>query len=117
MTRVLWALFACAILAPSPAIADQAVSVGGAMAHLNKPAAPRASAILIPGGDGALGVRPDGSFSGRRRAQISMIAKEINRFGGVDAVVEAVDRTAAQLRDLTSARELILGPWDDNAPI
>ena len=70
MTRVLWALFACAILAPSPAIADQAVSVGGAMALLNKPAAPRASAILIPGGDGALGVRPGGSFSGLKGNQL-----------------------------------------------
>ena len=64
MTRLLWALFACAILASSPAVADQAVSVGGALALLNKPAAPRASAILIPGGDGVMNIRPDGSFSG-----------------------------------------------------
>jgi hypothetical protein len=46
-----------------PAMADQAVQVGGALALLNKPGSPRASAILIPGGDGVLGVRPDGSFS------------------------------------------------------
>lgn len=81
MTRVLWALFACAILAPSPAIADQAVSVGGAMALLNKPAAPRASAILIPGGDEALGVRPDGSFSGLKGNQLVRTIANFARSG------------------------------------
>ncbi len=70
MTRVLWALFACAISASSPAIADQAVSVGGALALLNKPASAQASAILIPGGSGELAVRPDGSFSGLRGNQL-----------------------------------------------
>lgn len=54
------------LVVPAPAMADQAVSVGGAMALLNKPAAPRASVILIPGGDGYLGVNADGSFTGLR---------------------------------------------------
>jgi hypothetical protein len=58
------------LLAPSAAMADQAVSVGGALALLNKPGAPRASVILIPGGDGVLGVRPDGSFSSLRGNQL-----------------------------------------------
>lgn len=65
MIRMLWTLLlGAALFASTPAMADQAVSVGGAMALLNKPAAPRASAILIPGGDGVLGVQPNGSFSG-----------------------------------------------------
>jgi hypothetical protein len=65
-------LLALVALATSPAAAqaDQAVQVGGAMALLNKPAAPRASVILIPGGDGYLGVQADGSFSGLRGNQL-----------------------------------------------
>ncbi len=53
--------------------------------------------------------RPGARVSLRLRT----VAKEIKRFGGVDAVadavVEAVDQTAAQLQDLASARELIFG--------
>jgi hypothetical protein len=70
LSRFAAVLFAAMLLASSPANADQGVSVGGAMALLNKPAAPRASAILIPGGNGILGVRPDGSFSGLRGNQL-----------------------------------------------
>jgi hypothetical protein len=40
------------------------------MALLNKPATPSASLILIPGGDGHLGVNVDGSFSGLRDNQL-----------------------------------------------
>jgi hypothetical protein len=40
------------------------------MALLNKPAAPRASLILIPGGDGYLGVSADGSFTNLRGNQL-----------------------------------------------
>lgn len=69
-SRISALLLAAALLASSPAVADQAVSVGGAMALLNKPASARASAILIPGGSGELGVRPDGSFSGLRGNQL-----------------------------------------------
>lgn len=39
------------------------MQVGGAYALLNKPASPQAAVILIPGGDGSMGIRPDGSFS------------------------------------------------------
>jgi hypothetical protein len=71
MNRMLCALAFGAILLASPAaLADQAVSVGGAMALLNKPATPSASLILIPGGDGHLGVNVDGSFSGLRDNQL-----------------------------------------------
>lgn len=46
-----------------PSLADQAVSVGGGLALFNRPANPKAGVVLIPGGDGHLGVRPDGTFS------------------------------------------------------
>lgn len=60
--RVLVVLTALVAFA-SPALADQAVQLGSAYALLNAPAKPRASVILVPGGDGVLGVRPDGTFS------------------------------------------------------
>jgi hypothetical protein len=53
-----------ALLIPVPALAEEAVSVGGALALLNKPASPRAGVILIPGGNGVMNIRPDGTFSG-----------------------------------------------------
>lgn len=70
MFRVFAAFLFAAGLLTAPAMADQAVQVGGALALLNKPGAPRASVILIPGGDGVLGVQPDGSFSSLRGNQL-----------------------------------------------
>jgi hypothetical protein len=49
---------------PRVALAEEAVKVGGALALLNKPASPQAAVILIPGGNGQLNIRPDGSFGG-----------------------------------------------------
>ena len=47
-----------------PATAEEAVKIGNAYALLNKPAAPpKGSIILIPGGDGVLGVEANGTFS------------------------------------------------------
>lgn len=48
---------------PGLAAAEEAVQIGGAYALLNKPASPQAAVILIPGGNGMMGVRPDGTFS------------------------------------------------------
>jgi len=64
IVRMRMAVLAGMMAASTPVLADQAVEVGGGLALLNKPATARASAVLIPGGDGVLGVRPDGSFSG-----------------------------------------------------
>src|SRR5258708_7424010 len=43
-------------LAGGSAVADETVSIGGSRAVLIKPNAPRASVILMPGGDGRVGV-------------------------------------------------------------
>src|SRR3954469_23746952 len=61
MTRYGWMgrLGAVAMLAGlvwTPAVADETVSIGGSRAVLIKPKAPRASVILMPGGDG--NIRP-----------------------------------------------------------
>ncbi|MBV9563277.1 MAG: alpha/beta hydrolase [Bradyrhizobium sp.] len=47
-------LFGLAILATTPASADETVTIAGSRAVLIRPAAPRASVILLPGGNGAI---------------------------------------------------------------
>ena len=81
MMRLLAVAMAGAVLASTPASADRAVSVGGSWALLNKPASARASIILIPGGNGVLGVRPDGSFSSLRGNQLVRTRKAYLRHG------------------------------------
>jgi hypothetical protein len=63
-------------LLANPARADLAIFVGGDWALINIPANPRASLILIPGGDGALGVQPDGRFSRLRGNQLVRTRKD-----------------------------------------
>lgn len=71
-------------LACAPAMADVTVSIGGSRAVLIKPKAPRASVILMPGGDG--NIRPgdqgdihgltgnqSGTSSGGRYSRIGML--------------------------------------------
>jgi hypothetical protein len=58
------AVVATLLIDVAPAVADKAVQIGGAYALLNAPEQkPRGSVILIPGGDGVLGVKADGTFS------------------------------------------------------
>ena len=51
-------------LACAPAIADETVSIGGSRAVLIKPKAPRASVILMPGGDGNIRPGDQGDIHG-----------------------------------------------------
>ena len=53
-----------AALAVQAARADETVNVGGSRAVLIKPAAPRASVILMPGGDGAIRAGDNGDIHG-----------------------------------------------------
>ncbi|MGB8402291.1 alpha/beta hydrolase [Bradyrhizobium sp.] len=60
--------FAVALLfttvACTPALADETVTIGGTRAVLIKPNAPRASVILMPGGDGAIRAGDQGDIHG-----------------------------------------------------
>ena len=47
----------------APSRAEEAVDVGGAFALLTKPADAKGSVILIPGGDGIMGIEASGRFS------------------------------------------------------
>jgi hypothetical protein len=69
MTRYGWmgcfgAAAMLAGLACAPAIADETVSIGGSRAVLIKPKAPRASVILMPGGDGNIRPGDQGDIHG-----------------------------------------------------
>lgn len=59
-----------AALALTPALADETVTVGGSRAVLIKPAAPRGSVILLPGGDGAIRAGDNGDINGLRGNQL-----------------------------------------------
>ena len=53
-----------------PALADETVSIGGSRAVLIKPKAPRASVILMPGGDGAIRAGDQGDIHGLTSNQL-----------------------------------------------
>ncbi len=55
---------------PGTALADETVSIGGSQAVLLRPAAPKASVILMPGGDGYIGAGPGGTISRLRNNQL-----------------------------------------------
>jgi len=52
------------------AFADETVSIGGSPAVLIKPKAPRASVILLPGGDGAINAGDNGEINGLKLNQL-----------------------------------------------
>lgn len=67
-----WFLALALAVAPAmqPAYADETVSIDGSKAVLLKPASPRASVILMPGGDGDLQAGPDGSIGNLKNNQL-----------------------------------------------
>jgi hypothetical protein len=52
------------------ALAQETVSIGGSNAVLLRPAAPRASVILMPGGDGRIDAGPGGSIGSLKNNQL-----------------------------------------------
>jgi hypothetical protein len=57
-------------LAGGSAFADETVDIGGSRAVLIKPEAPRASVILLPGGDGAIRAGDNGDINGLKFNQL-----------------------------------------------
>jgi hypothetical protein len=57
-------------LAGGSAFADETVSIGGSRAVLIKPAAPRASVILMPGGDGSISAGEHGEINALKGNQL-----------------------------------------------
>jgi hypothetical protein len=80
VAAMVWVV-AAAVGATATAAAEEVVSVGGGLALLNRPASARAGVILIPGGNGALGVRADGSFTGLHGNQLVRTRKSYMAYG------------------------------------
>jgi hypothetical protein len=94
---------------PHPVVADQAVSVGGALALLNKPSSARAAVILIPGGDGVLNVQQDGTFTNLRGNQLVRTRKAYLGHGIATLTVDrGVDVAAAVNYMRTISRSVVV---------
>jgi hypothetical protein len=97
-------------LAPATAVADQAVDIGGHFALLNKPESPSAGLVLIPGGDGRLGIHGDGSFSGSGGNQLVRTRKEYLEHGIATLTVDhdvSISAAIAYMRSITSTVVLV----------
>jgi hypothetical protein len=90
-----WALALAVALAIQPAYADETVSIDGSKAVLLKPAAPRASVILMPGGDGDLQAGPGGSIGNLRNNQLVRTRDAYKAQGLAVLVVDAGVNLAA----------------------
>lgn len=73
------------------------------MALLNKPAAPRASVILIPGGDGHVGICPNGMFSRLKGNQLVCTRKAYLAHGVATLTIDAGVSVRLRCSPLSSA--------------
>lgn len=84
------------LYAGGTARADETVNIGGSQAVLLKPAAPKASVILMPGGDGHIAAGPGGSIGGLKNNQLVRTRAAYQAAGLAVLVVDAgVDLAAA----------------------
>lgn len=85
-----FALMAFALMAAvAPARADETVSIGGSQAVLLRPATPRASVILMAGGDGRIDAGPGGSIGHLKGNQLVRTRKAYEAHGLAVLVVDA----------------------------
>ena len=83
------------VLCFSSARADETVSVGGSQAVLLRPATPKASVILMPGGDGEIAAGPGGQISRLKNNQLVRTRAAYKRRGLAVLVVDADVNLAA----------------------
>jgi hypothetical protein len=76
-------------LVSGSAFADETVSIGGSRAVLIKPAAPRASVILMPGGNGAIAAGDHGEINALKFNQLVRTRKAYAARGLAVLVVDA----------------------------
>lgn len=67
---IVLAIVTALALSAAEACADEAVSIGGSTAALIRPKAPKASVILMPGGDGSISVDSNGEIGSLRGNQL-----------------------------------------------
>src|SRR3569623_2189868 len=85
---VLLAVASAVAIGPLPAHADETVNIGGSRAVLLKPAAPRASVILMPGGDGQIAAGSGGAVGRLKGNQLVRTRKAYEAHGLAVLVVE-----------------------------
>jgi hypothetical protein len=83
--------------------AEEAIRFGEAYALLNRPGQVRAIAILIPGGDGNMQIRPDGRFSGLAGNQLVRTRAAYADFG---IATITIDREVAVGAAVRHARQI-----------
>lgn len=83
------AAIAIMIVATAAARADETVSIGGSRAVLLKPPAPRASVILMPGGDGQIEAGPGGAIGHLKNNQLVRTRNAYRARGLAVLVVDA----------------------------
>jgi hypothetical protein len=86
---VLLAVAIAVAIGPLPARADETVNIGGSRAVLLKSAAPRASVILMPGGDGQIAAGSGGAIGRLKGNQLVRTRKAYEAHGLAVLVVDA----------------------------
>lgn len=89
MKRTTMALVALFVFALTTAHADEAVQLSGGYGILNAPRSPQAAVVLIPGGNGYLGIRPDGTFSALAGNQLVRTRKAYAASGVASLVIDS----------------------------
>lgn len=99
-------LAAAAVLAITcgSAVADETVTIGGSRAVLIKPAAPRASVILMPGGNGAIAAGDHGDINSLRGNQLVRTRQAYAARGLAVLVVDADTPLAAAVQFMAAIK-------------
>jgi hypothetical protein len=84
--------------------AQETVSIGGSNAVLLRPASPRASVILMPGGDGKLGVGANGEISSLRGNQLVRTRHAYLKNNLAVLVIEAGTNLVAAVRHMAAIK-------------
>lgn len=111
MRSLLMGITLAAAIAPAVAAGeDQVVDIGGALALLNEPQATTGSIILIPGGNGMLGIRHDSSFSGGKENQLVRTRKAYLQHGIATLTVDhdvRIPEAIAYMHKLTNVVAIV----------
>ena len=102
------AAFAMLIAAASAARADETVSIGNSRAVLLKPAAPKASVILMPGGDGEIAAGPGGQIGRLKGNQLVRTRAAYQQHGLAVLVVDADVNLAAAVDYMAAIKKPVI---------
>jgi hypothetical protein len=102
--RLFFVLFAALILA-TPVVAQETVSVGGSNVILLKPSgSPRASVILMPGGDGQIRAGAGGQLGGMRGNQLVRTRESYRARGLAVMIVDAGTNLSAAVEYMAAIK-------------